>query len=940
MSTVPVSRFSPALALAFLVMIHGSVHAQGVPDISPSDMALPDTATSDSAISDVAVSGVGVRGRVVDDTGEVLIAATVEVIAGGSGEVAYSDEDGAFELALPPGDYLLRVSMPMFTDREVAVTVPASGGMASVDVALAIGTEVVQMEGRIERGAEGMQLEIRRNAAAVSDVLSKQEIARTPDSSASDAVKRVPSVTVEDDKYVVIRGLGDRYATTLLNGVPLPSPEPDRQAVPLDLFPTSLLSNLIVTKSYTAELPGTFGGGSLALATDAYPLDFKLRLELSTSLNTATSFRDINTQPGGSLDFFGYDDGARAVPGDLPADTTMSELSAEERERLGESMSNRWVAGSDSAMMGLGIGAEIGDTVDAGGRRLGYLGTFSFGRSPKLRQTRTGKTRISNGALEYRDTFDGVHGVDEARVGALGNVGYELGDGHSIDLVGLYSHTGEASTSTVSGFNDNAGSLVEETRLQFLERAMSFFQLAGSHRLAAASRVELDWQTNVSFSSRDEPDTRDIVYLVANDGTRTYYNESASGQSFIASLDQRSLGGGFDLSLPLARARLRAGASAQRTDRSFLGRRLRFDYLSTTGMPAHTRLPADQIFSAATIGTSFALEERTLQSDGYDGTLDVLGTYASAELEAAKRLRVIAGLRFEYSSQSLSSGNPTAVDSVMERESMKRSDPALLPALNLVYAASQQTNLRAAYSYTLARPLFRELAPFIYYDPIERVGREGNPGLAMTRIHNADLRWEWFPGDREVLAVSGFYKRFEDPIEQVIYNAAGSRTFENAAGASAFGAELEARLSLGRVARALDDLRIGANLAIIDSAIELSEAQQGSQTSSERPLQGQAPYAFNVGLTYSNPAYADVTVLYNVIGAAITDVGTQGLPDIYRQPFHKLDLVVQRALQQGVKLELTAVNLLDAAVESRQENMATLRYEPGVSVSVGLSWTP
>ena len=920
----------PALLLVCLAYSLPPAHAQ----VAPDGVAAGETSPGQAAADGFA----GVRGTITDDTGEILISAVIEVLGGG-GQSTYSDEDGLFELALPPGTYTLRVTFPMFETRQVEVTV-RPGQAADVRVMLPLSqeaTEVVVMEGKIERSAEGVQLMIRKNAPAVSDVLSKQEIARTPDSSASDAVKRVPSVTVDEGKYVVIRGLGDRYVSTMLNGASLPSPEPDRQAVPLDLFPTSLLSNLTVAKSYTANLPGTFAGGGLLLDTNAYPADLEMKLEVSTGIDSGSSFRDVNTQPGGSLDFLGYDDGARETPAGLPQNTRMDELSPEERELLGESVSNRWAASSDTAMMNVGVGAEVGDTVQVGGKRLGYLGTFTFGHEMSGRRVSTGQTRLSNGQLQYSETSTSVDGSREATIGSLGNIGYELGSGHSLNLIGLYSHDGEAVSSQTAGLNDNAGSRFEQTRLEFLERELTFLQLSGKHRLARAA--SLSWQSNVSVSGRDEPDTRDITYLVNNTGMRTYYNEPGSGESFLSSLEQTSLGGGFDVSIPLPRVSLAAGASVQHTERDFLGRRLRFTYLAT-GMPEHTRLPADQIFSPATIGTSFALEERTLQSDGYDGALDVLGGYASAEVEATDALRAIVGMRFERSGQSLSSGNPTAVDSEAERESIDRDDSSLLPTANLVYSVAEQMNLRTAYSYTLARPMFRELAPFIYYDQVERVSREGNPDLLLTRIHNADVRWEWFPGEREVVAVSGFYKRFQNPIEQVIYNAAGSRTFQNAASANAFGAEVEARMSLGRVAQGLDRLQIGANLALIESSIALRDEQVGSQTSAERPMQGQAPYAVNVSATYSHPALAEMTVLYNVIGATITDVGTQGLPDIYRQPFHKLDVVVQRKIQRDLKVKLAAVNLLDAAVESRQGDLATLWYEPGVSFSLGLEWAP
>ena len=909
------------------------------PAAAPAAVASP--ATTPAVVSAIE----GVVGTVVDDTGEPLIAALVQVVEGGSTYVE-TDETGSFELSLPPGQYTLELSFPMFDTRryELRVEPGQATTLAAVLPLSAEALEVIEITGTINRKSEDAQLQIRKSSVVVSDVLSSQEISRSPDSSASDAVKRVPSVTLDDGKYIVIRGLGGRYVSVLLNGVTLPSPEPDRQAVPLDLFPTGLLSNLTVLKSYSSELPGVFGGGALQIDTNAYPVDFELKLKASTSVDSSATFGGINGQPGGALDFFGYDDGYRGLPGAIPGDMPVDAMADADRESAGEAFANNWELEERSAMPNLSLGGEIGDTLEVGGRRLGYLGAVSFGHKSDAVENVTSKTRLSDGMLGYRETLDGTIGVEEATLSALGNVGYEFGPGHSMNVIGIYTHNGEAVSSFVSGYNETDGENVEQTRLQFVERALTFTQLTGSHRFSQASGLQVDWQGNASFSSRSEPDTRDITYNINNTGTRIYKNQPGSGERFFADLEQRSLGGGLDFKLPLTGVILRAGGAAQHTERDFLGRRFRYRYDTLSGDPAVRELSPSELFRPENIGPtsdgthSLYLVESTQENDGYAGALDVFATYASADVRVSEDLRFIAGARFEFSDQELSSGNPTAMSG--EAESIARTDPALLPSANLVYALGEQMNLRGAYSYTLARPQFRELAPFLYYDPIERVTLEGNPELAMTRIHNAGLRWEWFAAAREVFAISGFYKRFEDPIEKIIYNAAGSRTFDNAQSADAFGAEVEARMSLGRFTPALDRLRVGVNLSLIRSSVELSEMQQGVLTSRERPMQGQAPYVVNFNATYDNPDLVEATLLYNVIGPNITDVASQGLPDVYAEPYHKLDLVLRRGLSDGLKLKVAAQNLLNARIERTQGDLAILSYDPGMSLSLGLEWVP
>lgn len=886
----------------------------------------------------------GVRGKVTDEGGEIMVTAMVQVVE--TGDAVETDETGSFAIPVGPGTYTLEVAFPMFETRRVTVTVQ-SGQAAEITVPLALSqqaAEVIEVVGTIDRGSEGTQLQLRKNAAVVSDVLSSSEIARTPDSSASDAVKRVPSVTLEDGKYVLIRGLGDRYVSVLLNGVVLPSPEPDRQAVPLDLFPTSMLSNLTVMKSYSADLPGVFGGGALRIDTHAYPADFELKVKASTSADTSTSFQGIHGQSGGGLDFFGYDDGGRSLPAGIPADMPVDLMAPEDQERAGEAFANDWELHDGTAIPNLGLGAEIGDTVEIGKQRLGYLGAVSFGHKMRAVENETSKTRIAGGELQRSETLNGSIGMESASLSVLGNIGYELGAGHSINAITVYTHDGEALSSFVSGYDDQDSEQVEQTHLEFVERSLTFTQLTGSHQLTGAGNLKIDWQGNASLSTREEPDTRDIIYNVRPNGMRVFDDQPGSGERFFSALEQTTLGGGLDLTLPLAGLQLRAGAAAQRTEREFRGRSFFYRYDSICGDPAVLAMEPSELFSAANIGPtddcshSFALAENTLQSDGYQSTLDVLGTYAAVDAEVMKGLRVIAGARFEYADQELTSGTATAVAGMIDR--VDRTDPAVLPSANVVYALAPQMNVRAGYSYTLARPQFRDLAPFIYHDAVERVTREGNPALSETRIHGADVRWEWFPGELDVFALGGFYKRFQDPIEQTIYNTAGARTFANADRADAFGAELEARTSLGRFTPLLDRVRIGANVALISSSVTLRPEQQNILTSRERPLQGQAPYVVNVNASYTHPALAEVTVLYNVIGASITDVASQGLPDIYAEPFHKLDMVARRQLRDDLTLKLAAANLLDASVERRQGDLAVFRYKPGVSFSLGLEWAP
>ncbi|GAB4570274.1 MAG: TonB-dependent receptor [Haliangiales bacterium] len=890
---------------------------------------------------------IGVRGQVTDETGEGLVTALVIVVDGGSG-FAETDAEGRFELPLEPGKYQLEISFPMFEGKIIDVVIePASAATANVALALSeSASEIIEIVGTIDRTSEGAQLQIRKSSPVVSDILSAQEISRTPDSSASDAVKRVPSVTLEGGKYVIIRGLGDRYVSVLLNGVVLPSPEPDRQAVPLDLFPTSLLSNLTVLKSYGADLPGNFGGGALRIDTSSYPTDFELGFKVSTGLNTAASFQDVNGQSGGALDFLGYDDGTRALPEVIPSDMAIDNMPMELQERAGEAFANNWTPTTESGMPNLGLGAEVGDTLDLGrGRRLGYLSAVSFGRSIKRRgDWKVRSVKDSDTGLAVGDRFDGASGATEARLSALANVGYTLGEGHTLNAIAIYTHTGEALSDSLVGYDDVNGEDIDQTRLQFVEQDMTFMQLNGSHRLS--ENFELDWQGNVSMGGRDEPDSRDLTYILNDDGTRTFRVEINSGERYFATLDQRAVGGSLGVRVPLGGVVVRAGGLAQHTERDFVSRRFRYFYNLVGGDPAARNLPPEELFTPERIGPvdditayDLYLGETTTADDSYDGALDVFATYASADWRISDALRAVGGLRFEYSDQSLTTGSPTARGDTAVSAAESR-DPSLLPALNLIYAVNDQINLRTGYSYTLARAQFRELAPAVFYDPIRRKNNSGNPDLEITRIHNTDVRGEWFPGGNAIVALSGFYKRFEKPIEITQLNTTGTVYPVNAAAANVFGVELELRSSLGRFAPALKDVRVGSNFTLIQSSIELDPAQRSQQTNRARPMQGQAGYVVNANVGYEHPTIGSLTLLYNVIGPQIVEVGANGIDDTYTNAFHKLDVVARRSIRSDLKLKLAATNLLNQAIEERVDSVATLTYMPGVSFSAGLEWTP
>jgi len=323
-----------------------------------------------------------------------------------------------------------------------------------------------------------------------------------------------------------------------------------------------------------------------------------------------------------------------------------------------------------------------------------------------------------------------------------------------------------------------------------------------------------------------------------------------------------------------------------------------------------------------------SMYEATLPTDGYMATRLVAAAYAMADYSVTKQLRLVGGARFEQS--NLDVGLESKIDLMTGPAAARTThdDSDVLPSLNAVYALSSSMNLRAAYGMTVARPNFREIAPALYYDYVRRRAIGGNPDLVETHIHNGDLRLEKFLGETEVLAASLFAKRFSDPIERTVEEAGDGQNvgFSNAPSANTYGVELEARISLGRLAAQLDELSLGGNLSLIQSKIDIG----GGMT---RALQGQSPYVANVSLGYESSATKTrVDLLYNAFGRRIEEVGTGGAGNVYEQPVHRVDLAISQPLPHDVRLKLSGANLLNQRAVRTQDGVDIYSYKLGVTV--------
>lgn len=902
-------------------------------------------------------AGKGVVWGVVTDakTKEPVIDAQVSVV--GTNKKVIADFDGRFRLELGPGVYELRVFYQLYKAQRVQNVRVVSGKVEKVDVALSTEENkqeiVVEVEADPDRASAAAQTLIRKNAAASGDAISAQEIARTPDRNAADAAKRVVGASIVGNRYVFVRGLGERYTNALINGTPLPSPEPDRQAVPFDIFPTSVLSDLTIVKTFTPDMPGDFTGGSVRVRTRELPEKLTISGTFYLGINTESTFRNMLTYRGSSTDWLGIDNGTRALPSSIPGylvkrnarkpDGTL--ITRDDLTRWGQDINAYMSTQRALALPNMSGNFTIGNTHKLNDQHeIGYIAALTYGRRFQIRRDEilrlfTPGPNAENPNLE--NDYRVETGLDSVNWGGYGGVTYRYGQDHKISLTGLHTVSSQNEAREIEGLIKEVSTTIYDTRLRFTSRALTFGQLTGEHKLRNLKDASLDWSLTLSSATSTDPDMRENVYQLAENDRKVWDDGTQSGMHFFGEQSETIYGGLLNWTQPLVRGdmptRLKFGALALLRSRDFSVRRFRFLALNPAGFDYGR--PADELFVPENIGTAFQLEEWTRTSDSYVATQDVFAGYAMTDTSPTKWMRIILGARVESSTQVLESFDrfdPTI------RSSSTLATVDLLPSANLVFKTTEKSNLRFSATRTVARPQLRELAPFLFTDYFGARDIFGNPNLQRTSILNVDARFEWFPTLAEVVAASVFYKQFTNPIEKVILSPGRTESFDNAEGATNVGVELELRKNLGFAHQVLNNVGALANLTLVYSRVNLGDDARGIQTNKERPLAGQSPFVINLGGDYANDKSGTrVRILYNVFGPRIDQVGSYDLDDIYEQSRHLLDVTVAQRIGKFVDLKLAAENLLLAPVRFTQgpeikdnESNVTGQFQPGATFTL------
>jgi outer membrane receptor protein involved in Fe transport len=902
----------------------------------------------------------GVRGRVVDSrTGAGLPDAVVMAQGPRGSATAMTDEAGAYTLVLPPGLYTVSALYDLYHGARMPRVRVRSARWSDLVLTLDpiddnVVAEEIEIVYRADTTSAAAQDQLRAASSGIGEGMGAAQMSQSGASDAGSAARNVVGVSLEGAN-LNIRGLGGRYTLVLLNGVPLPSTDPDVPSVDLDLFPTSVIDALQIAKAFQPDLPGSFAGGVLDIRTVRFPRQFTFELSGGLRMNSMTAFRDTFGYRGGDLDWLGVDDGTRALPSGLNDRVAVSRNGAYQSfdavEAVAERFPNIW--GLQDQTLGLGFGLELtlGDAIALGDqRRFGYLVTASYDYAPSFRgngSARLGDARMAGVNEQYR--YEGGTAGEEVALNALGTASLELGQDDVVTFLSLFNRIASDETSLQRGFNYDLMGDVERWQLQYIARTLFFNQLRGDHRNMFGTRLRLRWQAYGGYAGREEPDRRTVTYGPQGSIARRWLEKSQSGERFYSSLEQLDAGGVLDLRFPLwSQAWADVGLHFRNTSRSFLNRRFRMMQDPRNMDQEAYQADIEELFGPQGIGTLTRIQEFSRPDDSYVAEQRYYAAYAMLETPIAGPLSLTGGARFEAFEQRIASQSPIPAENTMPTEEVRgtdRTDADVLPAANLRLELTEGMVLRAAYGMTVARPQIRELAPYQYYDFIRDRNVQGNPDLARTLIQNADLRWEWFFGTGEILAFSLFYKYFDQPIELLIRNQQNyDSQFINASQAHNLGGEAELRFNFRRFAPELSILTFEANVAVVWSTVQLPTELAGA-VRSERPLYGQAPYVANLSLHLDEPASGlRASVVYNLTGPRLTDVGTRVgdviLPDIYRQPFHSLDLVLTWRVDDHLRLRLKLQNLLfQEELFVQGTDFLVARFEPGMSGSLGLTYS-
>ncbi len=894
-----------------------------------------------------------VVGKVVDEeTGEPLIGA--QIALAGTDRGVLSGVGGRFILLnVPSGTHALSVTYIGYGTKTVeGIAVPPDGAVVQ-NISLA--SQAIQVQGVTvsaarELGTVTAALTEQRTAVGVISGTTQAQIARSPDSDAAQAVKRVSGVTVQDGKYVFVRGLGERYTTTALNGARVPSPEPEKKVVPLDLFPSALLDAITTSKTFTPDQPGDFSGAQVNLRTRSFPARGMVQLSLTGGYNSLATGKSVLVPPTSGGDWLAMSAGTRELPTSLTGITDFTNLTQTDVNQLIRSLPDQWSYKSSSGAPNTSGSLALGGEQSVLGQRFGYIGSLSYSRSQEVHDGEVRSQAVpadAQGTPKSYNPFLGSTGQTSVLWGGLLNLSTVIGRNHEIRLDNTYNRTADNSAHMDWGTLEEFQQVdsVRRTSITYVERTVRSSQLSGTDQFGDDNKVS--WSLSSSAVTRDEPDRADLAYgyEFAPTGERLdlawlgFIPEAAKRTT--SSLSEDALSGSAEYARSFGQAAgrttIKIGGAYRHTTRD--ARSASYNLRALGLGPDQRAASPEAIFDGTyTQGSTAAITiEPNISGGTYHANDDVSAGYLMAEVPLGSRIRVIGGARLEQWNLDLEA-EPVSSAPV----TVTRRNTDVLPSLAVNVQLTDAQALRLSATQTLSRPEYREMAPISYRDMLGEREVFGDSSLVRSLVQNYDARWEWYPTLDEVLSLGVFAKRFDKPIEQIDVATSGvsQLSYVNARSAFNYGAELELRKNLGFVGAFLRPFGFFSNITLMKSTIDTGNSSLSALTNDKRPMVGQAPYVVNAGVSYTHGAGGtSATLLYNVVGRRITSTAVTPLSeDTYEQPRQQLDFSLRFAVRGGIDAKIDATNLLDAPYEELQGDVVRYRYDTGRALSFGMSW--
>ena len=862
-----------------------------------------------------------VSGKVTNNKNEPLSGVSIKLsnAAGGT----QTGVDGTYTISIA-ADKATQISFSYvgYAAKTLDVQVK-SGEDLSLDVLLEVAENnsnvVVKGQARTARQETvNALIQYQKNTNTVASVISAEAIRRSPDRNTGEVLKRTPGASLIDGKFLVVRGLADRYNQAMLNGILLTSTEPDRKTFSFDIIPAAMIDNIIINKAFVPELPGEWAGGLIQVNTKDIPTKNFFNIQIGTGFNTQTIGKDFYKAKGGGLDFVGIDDGARSLPSSYTTKSGFNLMTQAQRNAVGKQMNNNWASQVGSVSPNVAFQANGGFTGTLFGKKVGGILGVNYNKTNRYTDILNRIQTRENGIFSQQYSYDDDRYTQEVTVGALASLSVQLDPRNKVSIKSIINVNTNNYNIQRKGINNNTGDDVIGGELTFKENTFFTTQIAGEHSIATP--LKFKWYGSFNILDGYSPDQRRFQYTRKAGSQDPYLflvgNSLAqeSGSRVYQTLNDYIYTAGGDLNYNFnmfnRKQSVKGGYMLQIKDRLF-DAQLFANYLPTDNA-ALRALPIDKIFAPENFGDGsatsnlFAFNSINNKNFRYLANTILNAGFIQFDNQLTEKLRVVWGLRVEHFDQLLGS-----VKSWDERfKHTEQTD--YLPGVNATYKIDNKTNLRVSGSQTVIRPELRELSALTLYDFELNSAVQGNPNLLRTKVTNLDVRYELYPRAGEALTVGVFYKHFKNPIEQNLQQGGAIFQFQNPEKAMAYGAEIEFRKRLD-VVDALSNFTLQANAAYIHSKVT------DVKSNIDRPLQGQSPYLLNFGLMYDlEKAGFNATLLFNQIGKRIYLVGDipasggGGAPDIWEASRPVLDFQVGRKLlNKKAELRLNVSDILN-----------------------------